>query len=81
MPLQSESVISQVRPKRTNPSIGRDLEVIISVDMSGMDIPNNRLGSFSGSLWYDPSIIRYRGDEILNVADFYVFIERNILYI
>ena len=44
----------------TDVAQGSSTTIGIEVDMSGMDPPNNRLGSFTSTLAYDPNLLDNR---------------------
>ena len=39
--------------------VGQQIVVTINIDMSGASLPDNKLGSFTGSLVWDPAILTY----------------------
>jgi hypothetical protein len=42
--------------------MGRQIEVAINVDLSKVKPPNDKLGSFTGSLKWDPAVLAYKSD-------------------
>jgi hypothetical protein len=56
---QSGSATSSAIPSNAMPRIGEQLEVTIHIDVSGVDAPDDALGSFSGSLDWDPTVLAY----------------------
>ena len=59
---QTGSVTSSATPSNATPSIGEQIEVEISIDVSGVDEPDHRLGSFTGSLDWNPDVLAYNSD-------------------
>lgn len=59
---QTGSVVSSPLPSDATPSVGDQIEVTISIDLSGVNPPHNALGSFTGSLAWNPAVLAYRGD-------------------
>jgi uncharacterized repeat protein (TIGR02543 family) len=53
------NVTSAATPDNTALTAGQSVVVSINVDMSGMSAPNNALGSFTGSLAWDPAVLAY----------------------
>ncbi len=53
------NVTSAATPDNATLTAGQSVVVTINVDMSGMAAPNNKLGSFTGSLAWDPAILAY----------------------
>ena len=53
------SVTSTATPSNAAPSIGQQIVVAISIDMSGVDAPDNKLGSFTGTLDWNPDVLAY----------------------
>jgi hypothetical protein len=56
---QSGSATSSAIPSSTTPSVGEQIEVAISIDVTDVDAPDEALGSFSGSLDWDPAVLAY----------------------
>ena len=56
---QTGSVASAATPSNATPSIGQQIVVTINIDMSGASAPNNALGSFTGSLAWNPAVLTY----------------------
>jgi hypothetical protein len=63
-PLQQPSgvVASAATPSSAAPSIGEQIVVTINVDMSGVNAPDNKLGSFTGSLNWDTAVLAYNSN-------------------
>jgi hypothetical protein len=59
---QSGGATSSAIPSNTAPSIGEQIEVAISIDVSAVDPPDDALGSFTGSLDWNPAILIYTSD-------------------
>jgi hypothetical protein len=62
------SVASTAIPSDATPSIGEQIEVTINIDMSGVAAPDNKLGSFSGSLHWNPAVLAYHSNSGLVVG-------------
>jgi hypothetical protein len=54
-----DEVISSAIPSNSNPNSGETITVDIEMDMTGMSPPNNLLGSFTGSISWDPAVLTY----------------------
>lgn len=52
-------VTAIARPQTANPAVATELEVAIHIDLTGAE-QAERLGSFSGSLSWDPSVLGYK---------------------
>jgi hypothetical protein len=63
-PLQQPSgvVASAATPSSATPSVGEQIVVTINVDMSGVNSPDNKLGSLTGSLDWNPAVLAYHSD-------------------
>lgn len=55
-------VVSAAVPSNPEPQSGDTLSAGIRVDMSGMAAPNHLLGSFTGTLTWDPAVLQYYGN-------------------
>ena len=66
--VQSGSVVSAATPSNATPSIGQQIVVSINIDMSGVSAPNNALGSFTGSLAWNPAILTYSSNSGLQAG-------------
>lgn len=55
----SGSVTSAATPSNAAPEVGEQIVVTINIDMSGASPPDDKLGSFSGSLVWDPAVLAY----------------------
>jgi uncharacterized repeat protein (TIGR02543 family) len=55
----SGNVSSAATPSDDTLTAGESVSVTINVDMTGMDAPDNKLGSFTGSLAWDPAVLAY----------------------
>jgi phosphodiesterase/alkaline phosphatase D-like protein len=53
------SVASAATPSDATPAVGQQIVVGINIDMSGAVPPDHQLGSFSGSLTWDPAVLTY----------------------
>ena len=56
---QSGSPASSATPSDTTPDIDDSIVVTINIDMSSVSAPDNALGSFTGSLDWDPDVLAY----------------------
>ncbi len=52
-------VVSSLVPSNDTPAPGGQITVDVNFDLRGMPIPNNLLGSFSGSINWNPAILVY----------------------
>jgi len=59
---QTGEVVSTLIPDTTMASIGDTVSVLIQIDMTGVDVPNNNLGSFTGSVMWDSTKLVYLED-------------------
>ena len=50
---------SSATPSNATPSIGDSIVVTIAIDVSGVTAPDNALGSFTGTLDWDPAVFAY----------------------
>ena len=66
--VQSGSVVSAATPSNATPSIGQQIVVSINVNMAGSSAPNNALGSFTGSLAWNPAILTYSSNSGLQAG-------------
>ncbi len=55
-------VVSSSIPSNANPFTGDAITVAINIDMTGMNPPDNLLGSFTASLNWDPTVLTYTGN-------------------
>ncbi len=55
-------VVSAAVPSNPEPQSGDTLSAAIRVDMSGMAAPDHLLGSFTGTLTWDPAVLQYYGN-------------------
>jgi hypothetical protein len=58
----SASVASAAIPSNATPTVGEQIVVTINIDMSGVAAPDNALGSFTGSLDWNPAVLSYHGN-------------------
>jgi len=71
------SATSSAIPSDDTPSIGEQIVVDISIDVSAVDPPDNSLGSYTGSLDWNPIVLDYNSysgipagfTSVVNVAD------------
>jgi hypothetical protein len=56
---QSGSATSSAIPSNAAPSIGEQIEVTISLDVTDVDAPDDALGSYTCSLNWDPAVLAY----------------------
>ena len=59
---QSGSATSSALPSNDTPSIGDQIVVTISIDVSAVVPPDDALGSFTGSLDWNPDVLAYQSD-------------------
>jgi len=59
---QTGSATSSVIPSNATPNLGQQIEVEIRVDVSGVNPPDNALGSFTASLDWDPAVLAYHSN-------------------
>jgi Fe-S cluster biogenesis protein NfuA len=55
----AQSVASAATPSSATATVGQHITATINIDMSGSSSPNDLLGSFTGSLDWDPAILTY----------------------
>jgi hypothetical protein len=60
--LSAPTVASAATPSNATPAVGQQIVVSINVDMSNAPTADNKLGSFAGSLAWDPAVLAYDGD-------------------
>ena len=60
--LPSGSATSAATPSNASPNIGETITVTISIDMTGVAAPDNKLGSFSGTFDWNPAVLAYASD-------------------
>ena len=58
----SGSILSSVIVSDPTPQVGDEIKVDIIIDATDVDSPDDSLGSFTGHLKWDPSIIAYQSD-------------------
>ena len=58
--VQSGSVVSAATPSNATPSVGQQVVVSINIDMSG--VAGTALGSFTGSLAWNPAVLAYNSN-------------------
>jgi hypothetical protein len=56
------SVASAATPSNATPEVGEEIVVTINIDMSGASAPDNKLGSFSSALYWNPAVLAYKGN-------------------
>jgi len=56
---QTGSVVATAIPSAASQDVGEQVTVSIHFDMTGVDSPDNALGSFTSTLTWDPAIISY----------------------
>jgi len=56
---QTGTVTSTATPSDATPQVGDTITVTISVDMTGVNAPDNYLGSYTASIAWDPAILDY----------------------
>ena len=55
----SGTATSSATPSNATPGIGDSIVVTIAIDVSGVAAPDNALGSFTGTLDWDPAVLAY----------------------
>ncbi len=56
---QTGSVTSEAVPSNSDPLVGEQIDVAINIDMTNVDPPDNKLGSYTGSLTWDPAVLKF----------------------
>lgn len=56
------SVTSAATPSNATPEAGEEITVTINIDMSGASAPDHKLGSFTGTLGWNPAVLRYKSN-------------------
>ena len=56
---QTGEVVSTLIPDTSRASLGDTVAVMIQIDMTGADAPNNNLGSFTGTVMWDSTKLGY----------------------
>lgn len=56
---QSESVTAESVPSNATPLPNETISVAINVDVSNLQAPNNRLGSFEATLLWNPAVLQF----------------------
>jgi len=56
---QTGTATSSASPSNAAPSIGQQVVVTINIDMSSVNSPDNKLGSFTGTLDWNPAVLAY----------------------
>src|SRR5574341_138176 len=56
-----ENVIAESVPSNATPSPNETIAVAINVDVSGLQMPDNRLGAYQATLEWEPAVIQYLG--------------------
>ncbi|MBC7251633.1 MAG: hypothetical protein H5T62_15310, partial [Anaerolineae bacterium] len=59
---QSGSVVASATPSNATPDIGEQITVEINIDVSAVEEPDDRLGSFTASLDWDPAMLAYHSN-------------------
>jgi hypothetical protein len=58
----AQNVLSAAAPSNTTPAVGQQIVASINVDMSGVSGSDNKLGSFTGSLAWNPAVLTYNSN-------------------
>jgi hypothetical protein len=58
----ASGVASAAIPSNATPAVGEQIVVTINIDMSGVAAPDNALGSFTGSLDWNPAVLAYHSN-------------------
>ena len=64
----SGSATSSATPSNATPSIGQQIDVEINIDVSGVNPPDNALGSFSASLDWNSAVLAYHSNSGLQAG-------------
>lgn len=59
---QTGAATSSVIPSDTAPEVGQQIDVEIRVDVSGVNPPDNALGSFTATLDWNPAVLTYKSN-------------------
>ncbi len=59
---QTGSATSSAVPSDATPSVGNQIVVTISIDFSGVNSPDDKLGSFTGSLDWNTAVLSYNSN-------------------
>jgi hypothetical protein len=59
---QTGSATSSAMPSDATPNIGQQIDVEIRVDVTGVNPPDNALGSFTASLDWNPAVLAYHSN-------------------
>ena len=62
----SGSATSSAIPSDETPSVGDQIQVDIEIDVSGVNPPDEELGSFTGSLDWNPDVLDYNSSVLLD---------------
>ncbi len=55
-----DSAVSSVTPSDTTPVVNDQITVVVNIDVSDVNAPNDALGSYTGTLAWDPAILEYQ---------------------
>jgi hypothetical protein len=56
---QTSYASASATPSDSAPNIGEQIQVDINIDVSGVEAPDDALGSFTGTLHWDPAVLAY----------------------
>ncbi|NOZ56862.1 MAG: hypothetical protein GXO73_08770, partial [Calditrichaeota bacterium] len=56
-----DQVVAEAVPSDERPAVGQQIDVAVNIDMTNMSSPNDKLGSYTASLTWDTSVLRYKG--------------------
>jgi hypothetical protein len=57
-----QAVIAETVPDNATPLPNATVTVAINVDVSALQAPNNKLGSYTATMEWDPTVLRYAGN-------------------
>ena len=56
---QTGTVIATASPSDATPNVGQQIVVEIRIDMTGVNAPDNKLGSYTATLGWNPAVLSY----------------------
>lgn len=56
---QTGIVLAAVTPSNSAPEVGQQITVAMNIDVSGVQAPNNALGSYTAQLQWNPSVLSF----------------------
>ena len=64
---QTGTVVSNATPSDATPAVGNTITVTVNIDMTGVDAPDNKLGSFTGTLAWNTDVLSYQSAALQGV--------------